>query len=308
MVREGRAERRSDRALRELAASQHGVLSLEQLERAGLSARAVRHRAVAGRLSRVHAGIYAVGPLSVEGRWAAALLATGPRAVLSHRSAAALWGIASEGGRVEVANPTRGGRSRPGLIVHRAGGLAEQERAVHRRLPCTTVARTLLDVAATLDRRSLERAVDRAEQARRFDLAEIHATLQRSPRHPGARALGALLVGYADPTVTRSDAEELVLALIDRAGLPRPRVNAYVALPAGSGREVDLLWPDRRLAVEIDSRTFHETRAGFASDRQRDRQLTAIGLSVVRFTATEIAARSERVAAELRSLLGLDGP
>jgi hypothetical protein len=228
------------------------VLTIAQIEAAGLSPRAVRDRAAGGRLRRAHSGIYAVDRLDDRGRWMAAVLACGPNAVLSHRSAAALWGFCDAGARVDVSAPTRAGRSRTGIDVHRAGTLGPGEVTVRERIPCTSAARTLLDLAAVLDRRPLERALDRAEELGVFDLDALHELLRRHPRRRGRRVLASVLADYDGPTTTRSDSEELMLALVTRAGLPRPRVNAWIALDRNRGYEADFLWPDFRLIVEVD--------------------------------------------------------
>lgn len=171
------ARDRSDRAIAAVASGQHDVVTLAQIEELGLSARAIRHRAASGRLQRLHHGVYALGRPTSHGRWMAAVLACGPGAILSHRSAAALWGIAEQIGPViDVATPHRAGRSRPGIAVHRGADLAADGDITSRDgIPCTSLARTLLDLAAVAGRRTLERAIDRAEELREFDLGALEA-------------------------------------------------------------------------------------------------------------------------------------
>jgi predicted transcriptional regulator of viral defense system len=297
------AGRRSDRALRELAGEQHGVLTLDQIEAAGLSPRAVCDRVASGRLRRVHAGIYAVDRLDARGRWIAAVLACGAGAVLSHRPAAALWGFGADGPRVDVSAPGRAGRSRTGIDVHRGALLGPDDVTVRDGVPCTTPARTLLDLAAVVDRRTLERAVDRAEELRVFDLDALRELLRRNPRRRGRRALAAILAEYDGPTATRSGGEEHMLALIVAAGLPRPQTNVWIALDGNTGYEADLLWPDARLIVEVDSRSHHSHRKAFLHDRQRDRKLALAGYETRRYAAAELQSRPERVIEELRQFL-----
>jgi very-short-patch-repair endonuclease len=153
------------------------------------------------------------------------------------------------------------------------------------------------------DRRTLERAVDRAEELRRFDLAALHELLRRHPRRRGRRMLAAVLAEYDAPTATRSVAEERMLALIAAAGLPRPRVNAWIALDDNTGYEADFLWAERRLIFEVDGRAHHARRGAFAHDRQRDRRLALAGYETRRYAATELESRPERVVDELRRFL-----
>ena len=233
----------------------------------------------------------------------AAVLACGAAAVLSHRSAAALWGFGEARARVDISAPGRAGRSRSGIDVHRADTLDPGDVTVRDGIPCTTPARTLLDIAAVADARTLERGVDRAEELRAFDLDALHELLGRNPRRRGRRALIEILAEYTAPTGTRSFAEERMLALIAAAGLPRPRVNAWIALSGNTGYEADFLWPDARLIVEVDGRTHHARRRAFTHDRQRDRRLALAGYETRRYAANELQSRPEQVADELRRFL-----
>jgi very-short-patch-repair endonuclease len=297
------ARNRSDRALAEHARPQHGVLTIGQLAALGLSPRATRDRAAAGRLLRLHTGVYATGAVTDYGRWMAAVLACGAGAVLSHRSAAALWGFADPSWRTDLMVPGRAGRTRPGIDVHRANGLDQQSVTRHEGIPCTDPARTLLDFAAVAERRELERVVDRAETLRRFDLKALRSLLERNPRHRGARKLTAILAAYGPSKVTRSEAEERMLELIVAAALPRPRVNAWIALDDNTGYEADFLWADLRLVVEVDSRAYHARRRAFDHDRQRDRRLALAGYETRRYAVAELGSHPERVIAELHAFL-----
>jgi len=172
----------------------------------GLTASGVRKRITRGRMHRVHRGVYAVGHpiLSVKGRWLAAVLACGPEAALSHRDAAAHRGLLHVGARVriDVLSPSGAGRGRPGVEVHR-GPLPEQDRTVLDGIPVTSLARTLLDLAEVIDRRGLERALDRAEQLRLVDMNAIDDVLQGAHGRHGATRLEAVL---ATPQAPRSPA------------------------------------------------------------------------------------------------------
>lgn len=230
----------------------------------------------------------------------AATLACGEGAVLSHVAAAALWGLRpSSTLRIDVTVPTRAGRRRrSGIVVHRSSALADDEATDHRGIPVTSVARTLLDVAAGLQPYALSRTVERSEILELFDLAAIDRTLVLHPTHPGARKLTRAVEAFRDDEVTRSDLEAAFLALCDAHDLPRPLVNRIVRQ-----EEVDFLWPDRRLIAETDGRGTHLTRAAFESDRAKDAKLTVAGYRVVRFTYRQIRHEPRSVATTLAALL-----
>lgn len=296
-----------ERAIQELAARQNGVVSLPQLKALGLGGSGVRDRVAAGKLQRLHRGVYAIGLAapSAKGRYMAAVLACGPGAALSHRSAGALLGLRpSHRTAIDVIAPGRAGKQRAGIDVHRATGLEPRDIAPIDGIPCTTVARTLLDLAETIDRTALEKAVEQAEKLRIFDLAAVVDVLNRAGKRRGATALRAVLRTYTpEPAFTRSDLEKRFLALCAEAGLPRPSVNNF-----SDGFEIDFVWPDRRLMVEVDSYRHHGTRAAFERDRRRDQDLTAAGWRVVRFTWRQVIDEPERVVARLHSLLAGQRP
>jgi hypothetical protein len=257
-------------------------------------------------LNTVHRGVYAVGhaPLSTEARWIAAVLACGSRAALSHHSAAALWGLRpTNRSAIDVIAPGRTGRSRQGIKAHRAGGLRAADITSVRGIPCTTVARTLLDLADVVDRRALERAVNEAEVLRLFDFGALEDVLGRVVGRRGAPILRAVLADY-DPkyALTRNELERRFLSLCDGAGVPRPRVNAWVTLDGG-GEEVDFLWREQRLIVETDGGQVHRTRQAFERDRRRDQRLLCAGWRVVRVTWRQLTREPAQVADTIRVLL-----
>jgi hypothetical protein len=284
-----------------VAAAQHGIVALRQLRRLGLSASAVRSRVAAGRLHPNHQSVYAVGhPLvSFDGRCMAAVLACEPDALASHRSAAALLGLhRSARANIDVTVRRRTGRTRPGIDVHRAGGLRASDVTSVDGIRCTTVARTLLDLADVLHRRALERACDQAEVLRLFDGRALEDVLSSAVGRRGAPVLRAILSDQArDPTLTRSELEERFLAVCARAGVPRPRVNAWIELDGG-GVEVDFLWREQRLIVEADA-----TSRAFERDRRRDQRLLMVGWRVIRCTWRQVTQGSDEVARTLRTLL-----
>jgi very-short-patch-repair endonuclease len=293
----------------DLAARQHGVVSLAQLRAIGLGARAAQHRGVSGRLHRVHRGVYAVGYrlLSVDGMRMAAVLACGEGAVLSHRSAAAAWGLRPTArAAVEV---TRAGRNRvgpPGIELHRARRLAPDDVTELRAIPITTVARTLVDLAAVLNPHALERAVHQAEVLQLLDVTATRAAMQRTPNRKGTKHFDSLL-SVPSPGPTKSALEDRFLKLIRTASLPIPRLNAHVAA-RGRLIEVDALWPAERVIVELDGAAVHRTAKAFHEDRRRDTALAAEGYLVIRLTWQRIIQEPDAVLEELRRILALRAP
>jgi hypothetical protein len=298
-----RRELANDRTIARLAEAQHGVVGRRQLLSLGFSVAAVDHRVRAARLRRVHQGVYAAGHrvLTVEGRWMAAVLAAGELAVLSHHSAAAAWDLRRVGaGATHVTVPGWAGRARrSGLRVHRSITLEPHETTRHRGIPITNPVRTLVDLAATLKGRPLEQALDRGEHLRLVDFADLTKTLEAHPTRSGSPSLQAMLSRYtAGSTFTRSDLEERFLALCDRHDLPRPGTNIRI-----KGVEVDFVWRDARLIVEVDGYTYHRSPSSFEDDRARDVALAVAGWTVLRFTWAQVTSRPAWVAAAVRRRL-----
>lgn len=292
--------RGSDTLIASLAARQHGVVSRTQLLELGFSRRMIEHRLECGRLHLLHRGVYAVGhPVpSGHGRWLAAVLAGGQGAILSHRSAAALWKLRPTArALVEVSAP--GWRRRPGIHFHQTA-LPADELTVHDGIPVTAVARTLLDLAQVVDERQVERAINEAEILRLWDEVSVAALVERYPGRKGTRAVrNALAARGEGSTLTRNELEDQFLRLVRKASLPSPEVNATLE---ANGRtfEIDFLWREQRLAVEVDGHNAHGTRAAFEQDRERDRVLSAAGWRPARFTWRQL----DRVTGELPLLLG----
>lgn len=285
-------------AIARIAARQHGVVTRVQLLDAGLGARSIARRTDAGRLHRLHRGVYGVGyaPTDAHARALAAVFACGPRAVLSHRWAAMLWELIAETPRrVEVTSP--GSRCPRGISAHRSRALTPPDVTKQRGIPVTAPARTLVDLADVLDDRGLARAVNEAQLRRLVRLDQLAAALERAP---GRRAITRLrpFLDRADAP-TRSALEDAFLAFVDRHALPRPSVNRTVA-----GFEVDMLWAEQRLVVELDGHASHERPATFEADRERDAELTAAGFRVLRVTWRRLREHPGREAARLATLLG----
>ena len=281
-------------------------MSREQLLAGGVGSEAVKHRLRRKRLHPVHRGVYsAMHPelLSRLGQWMAAVLAGGPGAVLSHLSAAALWGIAPAGaGPVHVTVPGRR-RPRPGIRFHESR-LPRDEISEVEGIPVTSVPRTIFDLAAVDTARRVERAINEAEVLRLGDRLTLDDLLVRYPGRQGNRNVRAALAGRrAGATLTKSELEERFLELLDAEGLPRPEINVTLVLPELCP-EVDCLWRKARLVAELDSRTFHQTVAAFETDRERDRALNAVGWRTIRVTSRHLDQGRRALAADLHRLLG----
>jgi very-short-patch-repair endonuclease len=273
-----------DAAIAQVAARQHGVITLAQLEQGGIHRRGREIRLKRGRLHPLHRAVFAVGHtgLSREGHWMAAVLAVGPDAFLSHTSAGALWGIVGSRKRpssrsvelpvhVTVRNHSE---SRRGIRVHRSRTLGPGQTTIQLGIPVTTPSRTLHDLRRTLPRPQFAAALREAEVLR----------LSVAPK--------------LEPDHTRSELESRFLALCRRHRIPQPLVNASV------GRfTVDFMWPGRGLIAELDGYRSHGGRSAFEADRARDVELQLVGYEVVRFTWHQVVERPRQVMAALRRLL-----
>ncbi len=260
-----------------IASRQHGVVTAKQLAAAGLGRMAISERAQRGRLHRLHRDVYAVGHCapSWHGRWMAAVLACGEGAVLSHHSAASLWELLRPiEGPVHVSVPSTAGRpSRPGIRVHRCPSLTILTARRHN-IPVTTIQRAIEDLEGTIAPYLLRRAKRQAEHA------------------------GVYLVGGESKRL-RSDLEEDFLALVLAHRFPHPESNVEI------GRhEVDFLWRDRSLVVEIDSFLYHRGSVSFQADHARDLGLRGRGYTVLRYTEEQLESEPERIAADVAAALG----
>jgi predicted transcriptional regulator of viral defense system len=300
-----REEPPRDVALARLAERQHGVVSLTQLKALGLTADAARKRVATGRLHRVHRGVYAIGHprLTRHGRWMAAVLACGAGARLSHRDAAFLWDLRADNrAAIDVSVPRPSARPKRGIEVHMSVSLTPADVTEHDGIPCTTVARTLLDLADVVDRRGVERAASEAERLRLFDLHAVEAVLARANGRRGAGVLRAVLADLDEPALTANELEERFLAIARASGLPRPEVNVWLVIDDGPPIKADFLWRARRLVVETDGFGAHGTRAAFESDRLRDQRLRLAGYDTVRFTRRQLVRDPERVRVTVETL------
>jgi very-short-patch-repair endonuclease len=293
-----------DRKVAGLAGRQHGVVGRWQLDEIGLTEQMVRTRVAHGGLNPLHRGVYAVGhrATTVESRWMAAVLAHGPHAALSHRSAGQLWGLHPRSRIAPEVTVPGSKKTKKGIVAHR-GTLMRDEVVWVRGIPVTSVPRTMFDLAATRSEREVERAWNEMEVRELRDRLSVPHLLQRYPGRKGSLVLARLAERKEVPVgITRNDLEEAFLALIDRFDLPRPRMNAHLAV-RNRFYEIDCLWQDRRVAIELDGGAVHKTTKSFHDDRERDRILTAEGFTTARITWDHIRDTPQEVAADLRRIL-----
>jgi very-short-patch-repair endonuclease len=284
-----------------LADEQHGVVSRGQLLDLGFSRRAIEHRLSRGRLHLVSQGVYVVGrsELTQHGRWMAAVLSCGPGSLLSHGSAAALWGVGREHRGIEITARTASPRRRPGLRVYRRPTLAACNVTSRDEIPVTGIVQTLVDLAASLHPRRVERAVNEADRLDLIDPPALRVALEVHRCEPGVKPLRALLERRTF-RLTRSELERLFLPMTAQVGLPLPLTKQWV-----NGFEVDFHWPDLGLVVETDGLRYHRTPAEQASDRRRDQAHTAAGLIQLRFTHEQVRYEPGRVRAVLSDTVRL---
>jgi hypothetical protein len=284
-----------------LSARQHGVVARRQLLSHGIDGELIQRRLESGHLHRIHLGVYAVGHpnLTPTGRLMAAVLACGSDALLSHRSAAALWGIAAPpSGRIEVSVHRESSRSRPGIAIHRPRELRGDDRRSRHGIPLTAPSRTLLDLAGVLAAPALRDAIQAADRRELLELDRLIEIATRSSGRRGTGMLLSLLSSYRPLPRTRSWLEDRFLTLVGDAGLARPAVDVVV-----EGFEVDCLWPEERVIVELDSYGFHRDPQTFESDRRRDVALQLAGYIVLRFTYRRVVDEPRSVIAELVAAL-----
>ena len=298
--------RRWDLDIAAIANRQHGLVTLAQLERLGMDRRTSAARVRSGRLHRIHRGVFAVGHpcISREAIFLAAVLACGPGAVLSHSSSSTLWGFWEEkSSDLHVIAPNRRGRNPHGIVAHRDGWLPPSDRTTYRGVPCTTAARTLLDLAGVLSPRSLRKALGEAEVLRLVDHPRLRSQIRRGRGRRGVARLRLLLdQTHPEARWSRSELERTFLHVCLQAGLPQPEVN--VTLEVGGRRfRPDFLWRRERLILEADSRRFHDTDVAFVDDRRREQMLQVAGWRVSRCTWEQVEHEPVALAETIRRLL-----
>jgi very-short-patch-repair endonuclease/predicted transcriptional regulator of viral defense system len=290
--------RTSAGAVNRLARRQHGLVTRRQLLELGMESRAIGRRLESKRLIRVRRGVYRVGPIAQP--WepeVAAILAVGEGAVLSHDSAAFLYQLHPHPARPDLVHVTVTARqpgSKPDIQIHRATCLPPDEVTRRHRIPVTTPARTILDIAPDLDEAALEQVLAQAHRKLLATPQALHTLIARYPRRSGTPALRAAL--GAKPKLSRSKPERRLLEAFRRAGLPEPETNAPVA-----GFEVDFLWTEQALVVEVDGHPFHSARPDRRRDHERDARLTELGYAVLRLDADVSAERAVALVARATS-------
>lgn len=285
-----------DESIGRVAGRQRGYITRAQLVELGLGPGAIKSRIKLCRLVVVHRSVYALGhaPQAFADRAYAAVLACGPGTVLSHGSAASLWGIYDRWWLpFEVIVETA--RRRPGIRAHRAA-LTGGDIRRHLGIRVTSPAHTIFDIAPRLTDKALTRAVNDLRIARRLKLDHLAELIARLPRHRGASRVRPLIETQTGPT--RSEFEDAFVAFAERFGLPRPEINARVA-----GYEVDALFREQRVIVELDGYEFHGTRQSFEKDRERDATTLAAGFRTIRITWERLAQAPEKEAERLKAIL-----
>lgn len=295
----------AERATARLAGKQYGVISARQLHALGFSEGAIKRRLRAGRLHRVHRGVYLVGhDVAADGALEmAALLACGHGSVVSHRSAARLWGLppfATWRAPIELTVTARDPGKKSGIGIHRVRRLDRGDTRRIRGIPITSPARTLLDLAGVVPLEALETAFAEARARRLVRDRDVAAQLARGRGRRGAAALRRLLNQESGPALTRSEAERRLLRLVRAAALPTPEVNVKV------GRsERDFLWRRERMVVEVNGYAYHSDKRAFERDRERDATLVADGYAVIRVTWRKLVSNPEAVIARIAAALAV---
>jgi very-short-patch-repair endonuclease len=286
------------------------VVGRRQLLEVGWSEEEIEWRLGCGRLHRIHAAAYAVGhrEVSRHGRWMAAVLASGPDAVLSHYSAAALWTIRQSSRTViDVTDPVKS-RTWDGIRRHHKA-LPADELTVMEDIPVTTVPRTIFDLSATEPLDVVKAMLREAEFRQLHDRLSLWDLVERYPGRRGIRKVRIALEALKDEPIDeyKSRFEKRFAPFLGRHALPRARFNQWILV--GHKRfQVDCLWPDSRQVVELDGWEGHKTRTAFREDRARDRRLRVAGYGVTRLTWNQLEDEPESVAADLRALLTRPAP
>lgn len=303
MRRSGRT-RGTGARVADLAETQHGVVSRAQLRGMGLSDDAINRRMRSGGLHPLYPGVFAVGhrAASIRGHWMAAVLACGPGAVLSFRSAAAHWGIRGySGAYVDITSPSKA-KSR-GSIRRHCARLLEDEITEHDGIPITTAQRTIFDLATISTPQSVESALRQSEYLRLYGSLSLWDLLERHPRHRGARSIRAALARAGDaPGEVYEGLEERFLGFLDAHRLLRPNLNVWLEVQ-GHRYKADCLWPAQRLIAELDSWEAHGTHSAFQTDKSRDRRLLRAGYRTTRVTWHMLDHEAAELALDLRALL-----
>jgi predicted transcriptional regulator of viral defense system len=289
-----------------IASPQRHLIRLDQLHAAGLSRNTVSDWVRAGRLHRLHRGVFALHPPPYDRRQQllAAVYACGPASAVSHLCAAALLSLVDDHpALIDVAVPTQRGRKLPGINAHRLP-LPAHDRAAVGGIPCTSAARTLIDIAPLLDDDALEDALITADSLRILNRRRLDELIAERCGRPGLARLAALISD--DPVEARSRNERRMLSICREFNIPRPLVNHRIEAD-GRTFYADFCWPELRLIVEADSWRWHGGRSANESDRDRDQLLMMAGWRIVHFTRDQIVHRRAETGNRLVALTQLPG-
>lgn len=301
--------RERDAAIATLATRQEGVVSFAQLVALGLTRHEIGDRIRAKRLHRIHRGVYSVGHRRVtrEGRLLAAVLSAGDGAVLSHRSAAVLWGLrTTRETEIDVVAPVH--RRGDGSVRIRQNRLGPDETTTRQGIPVTTPTRTIVDLASCVDERELERAIRQAVYLRLTTTGVLADAAERHAGRRGMKRLRRALVNLGEaPGLTRSELEARFVRFLRKHSLPMPELNVEMQI-RGQKVEADCVWNAQRVIVELDGRDAHDSTPAFESDRARDSALAAAGWQVVRVTNRRIRLDAEALVSDLGQLLSRSAP
>jgi len=277
------------------------LVKRSQLIDAGISRHVVDRQIKAGALHRAHRGVYLVGhrALAPRAREAAALLACGERALISHRSAAYVWGFVDEPpDEVQVTLVGRRCRPKQGVRVKSVKQLDRCDVRRRHGIWLTSPARTIIDLAADATDFELERLVAEARVKRVLREGELEAALARAGGRPGTVRVRAFVRGEGEP-MTRSEIERITRRLLKAAGVSQPKINQRLL-----GYEVDFLWEEQRVVLEVDTYTFHGHRRAFERDRRKTVVLEAAGYHVIRVTPRQLLVEPYWVIAHIAGALG----
>jgi len=283
--------------LAKLASGSHGVVTRQELLRAGITSEEIRKRLAKGALIAIHRGVFRVGHAApiLEARYLAAVKACGPGSLLAGRAAAHLLHLLNRPPSLPEVLTIRH-RRLTGVTATRCRAIDPRDRTSWRGVPVTTAPRTMVDLAAVLDPPGLARAFHQAAVRHRVSPAAIERILARRRNWPGTGNLRRAIHG--DERVSLSRLECSFIAAVRRARLPLPETNRRV-----DGHYVDCRWPEHRVTVELDGYRYHATRHAWEQDRQREREARARGDEFRRYTWFDVVEDPDPMLADLRSLL-----
>jgi very-short-patch-repair endonuclease len=290
-------------AIRTLAELQYGVVARPQLLAIGIPPRALDRYRAQDLLIPIYPGVYALGHrvLHPRGHFMAAVLACGAGALLSHKSAGSLWGLlATAQAKVDVTIPGTSRDPYPGIRRHRTRHLDPEDIAVVDGIPITSLARTIVDLASVLRPQRCLEVIEEADRLEILDFAGLQRAIDRRPNVKGVAHVGHIIREYTEAPDIKSQLERDFLALITKAGLPKPQLNTKVA-----GLTVDVYWPRWRLVVELDSRAYHLNPRQFENDRLRDAKVQRLDLRVLRVTRRRLRTDPAAIIEDIHALAAL---